>query len=677
MTLELKKGIDILSDLGGLKTVEEAYTVFKKKCNPDNLAKISTIKNQEALLKTANAAMLMNPDTIWFNSGSEEDLQTTRARAIENNEEFPVKSQGHTCHFDLPEDQARLVKQTCYIYNKGEDISSLALKEERSESHAYIKAHMTGIMAGKTMIVSIWNRGPVGARAAIPAIMITDSYYVVHSGNILYPNAFNDFDKEVERAGVFFTNCHSYGRFKSEDIPKARIYMDRSWQTTYSMFCTYAGNTLLLKKGNHRFHIDHSTYCRVEEELSEHMFITGLTGPGGRKTFFAGAAPSGCGKTTTAMAGTDFIGDDLAQMWIEKDGTIRGVNPEIGIFGILRDVNRKGDPHLMKCLCGDIKSEVIFSNILIEEDGTPRWEGDGDPAPAKGRNFLGKWTPDKKYLDGTPVPCSHPNSRCTLSCADIENYNKKLGVDPAGVPLRVITYSGRDSDTNPPVWAAKTPDQGVVIGASILSAATATEVGAVGVRRQPWANAPFVPGSLTDYMDAQFKFYNSDKIKVKPVMAGLNYFLTQAARGGDPGDTRLIGEKKDVLPWLTWLERLAHGDLKAINTPIGYLPLYEDLKTVFNETIGKAYAEDLYKKQFSLYIDNIIARIDLQTDAYNKEDNCPRKIFEIYEEQKAGLNSLKEKYGSIVMPDQLIEAGGVQISNQTKKDLQSSLSING
>ncbi|MHC4218398.1 MAG: phosphoenolpyruvate carboxykinase domain-containing protein, partial [Planctomycetota bacterium] len=28
------------------------------------------------------------------------------------------------------------------------------------------------------------------------------------------------------------------------------------------------------------------------------------------------------------MAGTDFVGDDLAQMWIAKDGTMRAINPE-------------------------------------------------------------------------------------------------------------------------------------------------------------------------------------------------------------------------------------------------------------------------------------------------------------------------------------------------------------
>ena len=235
MLLELKKGVDILSDIGGITSIDEARKLFKEKCDEENLAKVNTIKNEEALLKIANAASMLQPDNVWFNTGSKEDLQTARDKALERGEEFKLKLENHTCHYDLPEDQARLIKQTFYIVNEDEDISVLAKKLVRHEAHDYIKSTMAGLMQGRTMTVSLWNRGPVGAKAAIPAIMITDSYYVVHSGNILYPSVFNSFDKEVERAGVFFTNTHSMGTFKSEDIPKARIFMDRSWFTTFSI----------------------------------------------------------------------------------------------------------------------------------------------------------------------------------------------------------------------------------------------------------------------------------------------------------------------------------------------------------------------------------------------------------------------------------------------------------
>jgi phosphoenolpyruvate carboxykinase (GTP) len=256
--------------------------------------------------------------------------------------------------------------------------------------------------------------------------------------------------------------------------------------------------------------------------------------------------------------------------------------------------------------------------------------------------------------DGKEIPMSHPNSRCTLTSSALPNYSE-IAEDPNGVETRVVTYSGRDSDTMPPVWAAKNPDHGVAIGACIVSAATATEVGATGVKRSPWANAPFIPGSLTDYLDAQFDFFGNNKIAEdkKPVMAGLNYFLTHEARGGT--SKKLIGEKRDVKVWLAWLERLVNNEVNAIESPIGYLPKFDDLQNLFRSIIDKDYTKELYIKQFSLYIDNIVARIDMQKEAYGKEPGISGKLLDILKEQKEGLLVLKKTYGSVVTPSQLEE----------------------
>ena len=651
--LELKKGVDILTEVGGIKNMDQAKALFDKKLDGETKGKLAKIKNEEALLRIANAIAMCDPDAVFINTGSDADVQRVREMSINKGEEAPLAMKDHTIHFDLPQDQARLVGQTYYIKNPDEDISALAKSMERKDALEYVKKNMPGIMRGKTMIIGCFSRGPIGAQAAIPALELSSSTYVGHSANLLYRNCYETFDQEVDRKGIFFTNVHSEGPNRPDNVPDARIMMDRSWFTTFSTFCTYAGNTLLLKKGNHRFAVDYSTYYKVEEELSEHMFITGMTGPGGRKTFFAGAAPSGCGKTTTAMVGTDFIGDDLAQLWIAKDGTLRGINPEKGIFGIVADVNREGDPYLMKALREE-GCEVIWSNVLIDENGVPHWENHGEPVPEKGINFQGEWFPGKKDADGKEVPISHKNARCTLLCESIENHNTKAAEDSAGVPVKVITYSGRDADTMPPIWVAKNADEGVAIGASIVSAATATEIGATGVRRQPWANEPFIPGALADYMDAQFKFFNSSKFteKGKPILAGLNYFLTTEARGGS--GKGLLGEKKDVKAWLGWLELFANGDVEAIETAIGYIPKYEDLKKLFAD-IDKEYPKDLYDMHFSFYIDNIIGRIDMQKEAYSKESNLPPQIFKVYDQQKKDLEALKAKYGAIVKPEQLIE----------------------
>lgn len=650
--LELKKGLDILAEVGGIRSLDEARTLFKAKCDQENLAKLSRIAHEEALLKIANAIAMTEPDAVFVNSGSDADVQRVRNMSLEKGEEQALPMKGHTIHFDLPQEQARIIDRTFYIVNDGEETSVLALKIRRAEAYEYIKTHMKGIARGKMLLVGFLSRGPIGAPAAIPALEITTSTYVMHSADILYRHVYDRFDQEVERAGLFFTNVHSEGPNRPEDLPLARVFMDRSWLTTFAMFCTYAGNTLLLKKGNHRFAVDLATYFQREEKLSEHMFITGLTGPGGRVTYFAGAAPSGCGKTTTAMVGSHFIGDDLAQLWIAEDGTLRAINPECGIFGIVQDVSRESDPYLMKCLREE-GTEVIWSNVLIDEHGVPHWEGNGEEPPKRGINFQGQWWEGKTDANGKPIPLSHPNARCTLHNKAIENYDEAAAEDPHGVVIKVITYSGRDSDTMPPVWVARNPDHGVVIGASILSAATATEVGAKGIRRQPWANEPFIPGPLADYMDAQFAFFNSPKLKHKPLMAGLNYFLTHGARGGE--GTALLGEKRDVKVWLGWLELRAHGEVGAIETPIGFIPRYEDLQPLFAR-IGKEYPRELYARQFAFYVDNILARIALQEEAYRKETSIPARLFAIYREQREGLEALKAKYGSIVSVEQLIEA---------------------
>jgi phosphoenolpyruvate carboxykinase (GTP) len=92
-----------------------------------------------------------------------------------------------------------------------------------------------------------------------------------------------------------------------------------------------------------------------------------------------------------------------------------------------------------------------------------------------------------------------------------------------------------------------------------------------------------------------------------------------------------------------------------VDTPIGYLPLHQDLKVLFKELIDKDYPKDLYLKQFSLYLDNIIARIDLQIEAYGKEANLPARLFEVLNEQRHELAALRQTHGAIVSPFDLVK----------------------
>src|SRR5665647_156060 len=184
--LEFKKGIDILSAVGGITTLGEAKNLFEQRLDQKHLARLAIINHEEALLKIANAIAMCEPAHVFVHTGSEEDRATVRQMSIEKGEEAPLAIPGHTIHFDLPEDQGRMVDQTFYIVNEDEPVSSLAKKEMRAQSHAYIREHMRGIMQGKTMFVGFYSRGPVGAKASIPAIEISSSTYVLHSAELIY-----------------------------------------------------------------------------------------------------------------------------------------------------------------------------------------------------------------------------------------------------------------------------------------------------------------------------------------------------------------------------------------------------------------------------------------------------------------------------------------------------------
>lgn len=647
---------DLIVELGGIKTVTEAREVFNRRADDANKAKFKAITDLSILLKVANTIHLCNPEHVFINGGSPEDLQFIRDLALKEHEEYALPMPGHTYHFDLKEEQGRIVDRTFYIAEDGheDEISSLALAKSRSETMQELAADLPGIMEGKTMLVGFYSRGPVGSPASDPAIEITSSAYVMHSAELLYRNIYKEFNNAVLDRGYFYTNIHSQGDNTPEELANARVFIDRAHMATYSYRCTYAGNTLMMKKGNHRLSIDRAVYKQFGGQLAEHMFITGVRrgGKNDAKTWIIGAAPSGCGKTTTAMAGTYFVGDDLAQMWLNpEDGTVRAINPEAGIFGIVEDVNYEGDPMLMDLLRNP-KTEVIWSNVLIDENQKPQWAGNGEePEPVKGINFQGEWWAGKTDEKGKPVPMSHPNARCTLSYSLLANYDNEAD-KPQGVPVSIITYSGRDTDTNPPVRVAKNYEEGIVIGACIVSAATATEVGATGVKRQPWANASFIPGSLADYMKAQFAFFSNPNIVKKPIFVGLNYFLNDAARGGST--TRLLGEKRDVKVWMAWMDRFAHGEVEAIDTPIGYLPRYADLQQLFKEIIDKEYSKELYDRQFAIYADKHIDRLAMQEEKFAAEKGeIPSAFMNILRKQQAELKALKDKYGAIIAIDDL------------------------
>jgi phosphoenolpyruvate carboxykinase (GTP) len=123
--------IDISKKIGKISSVEDARLVFEKKIDKNNLSKLLQIKHPDILIKIANAIVMCNPDTIFINTGTDEDMKHVRNLSLKNKEESPLAIDNHTIHFDLKEEQGRIINRTFYIADKDEDINSLANKMDR------------------------------------------------------------------------------------------------------------------------------------------------------------------------------------------------------------------------------------------------------------------------------------------------------------------------------------------------------------------------------------------------------------------------------------------------------------------------------------------------------------------------------------------------------------------
>jgi phosphoenolpyruvate carboxykinase (GTP) len=504
---------------------------------------------------------------------------------------------------------------------------------------------LQGAMKGRTMIIRFLSLGPTDSVFSIPCVQCTDSFYVAHSEDLLYRCGY----EELKRRGdtnEFFRILHSAGSMNQEmvsiDVDKRRIYIDYVWDTIYSVNTQYAGNTVGLKKLALRL-----TIRKADQEgwLAEHMFLMGAHGPDGRKTYFAGAFPSACGKTSTAMLpGETILGDDIAY-FRNIDGELRAVNAESGIFGIIQNVSERDDPTIWKTL--NQPGEVIFSNVLIC-DGRPYWLGMGCELPKSGVNFSGRWQEGKTDEDGEPIPPAAKNARYAVALRALENVDPELE-NPTGVPVRGIMYGGRDYLTSVPVRQSFNWEHGIVTcGAALETVTTFATVEQEGVSELNLMSIQdFVAIPLGKYVKNNLDFGKA--LANPPLIFGVNYFLM-----GNSG--QYLNEVQDKAVWLKWMELRVHGDARAVAVPTGYLPCYSDLVRLFNKVRQKDYSEEQYIEQFTVRIRENLEKIDRVRDFFQTDvPEAPMEIYDVLAEQRARLLEAQEKHGNYVSPFKFAE----------------------
>jgi len=624
---------------------ENTVEIIRRKALPGHMDRLLAINNPEVVSFVAEYVDLCDPESVFVFNGSKEDEAFIRDAAISLGEEKPLGMKGHTIHFDGYNDQARDKKNTRILLPPGIRLNPTIDTMDRETGLKEIREIMRGIMKGKMMYVCFYNLGPKRSEFSIQCVQLTDSSYVAHSENLLYRPAYDEFLRLGPKAR-FFRFVHSAGELVngvSKNIDKRRVYIDPIGEIVYSANTQYGGNTIGLKKLAMRLAIWKGS---KEGWLTEHMLIMGVNGPNGRVTYFTGAFPSLCGKTSTSMmVGERIVGDDIAYLH-KRDGEVRAVNVERGVFGIIQGINSKDDPIQWKALHSP--NEIIFSNVLVYDDGKVYWIGKDGETPSRGINHSGEWYPGKKDANGKLIDPSHKNARFTLRLDCLENLDPRLE-DPAGVPVRGIIYGGRDSDTCVPVEQAFDWVHGIITKGAILeSETTAATLGQEGVREvNPMSNLDFLSIPLARYIMDNINF--GKDLKTPPLIFGVNYFLRDK-------NGKFLNEKNDKGIWLKWMELRVHGEAGALRTPTGLIPEYSDLKRLFKVVQNKEYTEDMYTRQFTVRIPEWLAKIERVTNYYRKnEPDTPPIFYEIIEQQKKRLLDSRERFGDYIAPEKLPE----------------------